>query len=163
MTTAAVQLVARIAQPPVASEVATVRVGEPAPALAGTALDGSPLSLADYRGRPVILNFWASWCGPCKDEFPLLKQALAAHEADGLAIVGVLFKDEPGAAAAFVASQGAGWPTVTDPDGAAATAWKVVAPPQTYFIDRSGVVRERQIGEVRDRAELERLLATILK
>ncbi len=110
-----------------------------------------------------MLNFWASWCGPCKDEFPLLEQALATHEADGLAIVGVLFKDEPATATAFVASQGADWPTVTDPDGAAATTWKVVAPPQTYFIDRTGVVRARQIGEVRDQAELERLLATILK
>ena len=156
-------VVARLGRAPEASEVAAVRIGQPAAALSGATLDGSPLSLADYRGRPVILNFWASWCGPCKDEFPLLKEALAAHEADGLAIVGVLFKDEPSAAATFVASQGADWPTVTDPDGAAATAWKVVAPPQTYFIDRAGVVRERQIGEVRDRTELERLLATILK
>lgn len=154
---------ARLTRPPEATEAATVRVGQLAPALSGVGLDGSPLSLADYRGRPVIVNFWASWCGPCKDEFPLLREALAAHAADGLAIVGVLFKDDPGPAAAFVASQGASWPTVTDPDGTAAATWKVVAPPQTYFIDRSGVVRERQIGEVRDRAELERLLATILK
>ncbi len=82
---------------------------------------------------------------------------------DGLTILGVLFKDEPSAAAAFVASEGATWPTITDPDGAAATAYRVVAPPQTYFVDRAGVVRQRQIGEVRDRAELERILASILK
>lgn len=136
-------------------------VGMTAPTLAGKGLDGSTVSLEAYRGHPVILNFWASWCVPCKEEFPLFKQALAGHEKDGLVILGVLFKDDPSSAGAFVASEGASWASMTDPDGSRAAAYRIVAPPQTYFIDRDGVIRARQIGQVRDAAELEQLIATI--
>ncbi len=137
------------------------RTGEPAPALAGTTLDGGHLDLADLRGRPVIVNFWASWCVPCREEFPLLAAALREHAAEGLAIVGVLFKDEAEPARRFIAEEGARWPTILDPDGRFAAAYRVVAPPQTYFIDRSGVVRSIQIGELLD-VDLARQLPAIL-
>ncbi len=123
-------------------------MGQPAPDIVGTTLDGASFDLASLRGRPVIVNFWASWCGPCVQEFPLLQSTLKAHTADGLAIVGVLFKDDAGPAGAFVRRFGAQWPTVLDPNGSHATAYTVVAPPQTYFIDRQGIVRYRQIGEL---------------
>jgi cytochrome c biogenesis protein CcmG/thiol:disulfide interchange protein DsbE len=109
----------------------------------------------------VIVNFWASWCGPCRDEFPLLVAAERAHAADDLAIVGVLYKDDAAPARDFVARMGADWATVLDPSGALATAYTVVAPPQTYFIDRSGVLRSRQIGELLQE-DLDRELPTIL-
>lgn len=133
-----------------------------APSLGGADLAGTSISLEAYSGHPVILNFWASWCVPCKEEFPLFRQALAGHAKDGLVILGVLFKDDPSSAAAFVASEDASWPSMTDPDGSRAAAYRIVAPPQTYFIDRDGVIRARQIGQVRDAAELERLIATIV-
>jgi len=76
--------------------------------------------------------------------------------------VGVLFKDEPEPAREFVAEAGATWPSLVDPDGAHARAWKVIAPPQTFFVDRAGTVREVQIGQIRDATEMDRLLATIL-
>lgn len=69
--------------------------------------------------------------------------------SDGLVLLGVLYKDEPALARQFVAESGATWQTVTDPDGAIAAAYRVAAPPQTYFIDRDGVLRAMQIGEVR--------------
>jgi cytochrome c biogenesis protein CcmG/thiol:disulfide interchange protein DsbE len=130
---------------------ARARVDEPAPPIAATALDGSPLDLAALRGRPVIVNFWASWCVPCREEFPLFAERLAElGPRDDLAIVGVLFKDEPALAQRFIDDVGAPWPSVPDPDGALATAYGVVAPPQTYFIDADGVLRGMQIGEVRE-------------
>lgn len=128
--------------------------------MVGTTLDGQRLDLSSYRGRPVVLNFWGSYCVPCRSEFPVLKDAEQAHAADGLAIVGVLFNDSPAPAKAFVDEFGADWPTVTDPSATTAKAYKVVAPPQTYFIDKDGVLRAMQIGEMQA-ADFARQYATI--
>ena len=130
-------------------------IGRPAPEFAGTTLDGTPLRLADLRGRPVIVNFWGPTCIPCRDEFPLFKAKLTDHAADGLVVVGVLMADPPDLARTFIADQGATWATIDDPDGAIKQAYRVAARPQTYFIDRGGILRSIQIGEVRD-ADFER-------
>ena len=126
------------------------RTGQPAPAIIGTALDGTAIDLAAYRGHPVIVNFWASWCTPCRDETPLFQERLdQLGPSDGLVMLGVLYKDEPALARQFVEDVGATWPTVADGDEAIAKSYRVVAPPQTYFIDKDGIVRGIQIGEVR--------------
>ena len=128
---------------------ADARTGQPAPAITGTALDGSSIDLAAYRGHPVIVNFWASWCVPCREEFPLFKERLEQLGAsDGLVVLGVLYKDQDEPAKQFLDEFGATWPTVTDPGDAIAKAYRVVAPPQTYFIDAEGVLQGLQIGEV---------------
>jgi cytochrome c biogenesis protein CcmG, thiol:disulfide interchange protein DsbE len=137
-----------------------VAAGEPAPPIAGTTIDGAAFDLAALRGRPVIVNFWASWCIPCRDEFPLFEAALQTHAADGLMIVGVLFEDQPDAAAAFMADFDAGWQSVPDADGTLAARYRVVAPPQTFFIDRSGTIQSIQIGELTE-ADFERQYARI--
>jgi cytochrome c biogenesis protein CcmG, thiol:disulfide interchange protein DsbE len=135
-----------------------VRVGDQAPPLAGVTLDGRSMSLADLRGKPVIVNFWASWCVPCQAEFPLFRDAEARHP--GLTILGVVFDDDPAAARRFADAQRADWPSLADPDRSRATAYTVLAPPQTYFIDRDGIVRSRQIGELTV-ADFERQYANI--
>ena len=97
----------------------------------------------------MIVNFWASWCTPCRDEFPLFKQRLAAlGPTDGLVILGVMYQDQAAPAKQFLTQFGATWPTVMDPDGKLAAAYRVAAPPQTYFIDSGGVLRGMQIGQV---------------
>ena len=126
----------------------TAKVGDPAPEITAIGLDGQAVSLSALRGRPVIVNFWASWCVPCREEFPLFRDELAAHSADGLEILGVIFKDSADPALNFATSFGIGWPHVLDPDGRIASAYRVVAPPQTYFIDRKGVLRSIQIGQL---------------
>ena len=136
--------------------------GQAAPAIAGKTLDGSAFVLTALRGHPVIVNFWGPSCVPCRDEFPLFKAKLAEHAADGLAIVGILMFDSPAPAQDFIAQYGATWPTVDDPDGAIRAAYRAVARPQSYFIDRSGVLREIQVGQVTD-ADFERLYASISK
>jgi cytochrome c biogenesis protein CcmG/thiol:disulfide interchange protein DsbE len=123
---------------------------KPAPDVVGTTLDGTLFRLADLRGHPVILNFWGPTCLPCRTEFPLLKSKLIEHAADGLVVVGILMDDPPDLALKFIADEGATWATVNDPDGAIKAAYRVIARPQSYFIDRNGILRAIQIGEVRD-------------
>ena len=136
--------------------------GKPAPAVIGTTLDGQPFDLASLAGKPVVINFWGPSCVPCRDEFPLFKTKLAEHAADGLSIVGVLKDDPVEPARAFAARYGASWPTVVDPDKELATAYRVAARPQTYFVDRNGVLRSIQIGEITD-ALFEQQYAQIAK
>jgi cytochrome c biogenesis protein CcmG/thiol:disulfide interchange protein DsbE len=134
--------------------------GEPAPAISGLTLDGAPFDLASLRGRPVLVNFWGPSCVPCRDEFPLFTAKLEQHAGDGLAIVGILMYDPPAPALDFIGAYGATWPTVDDPSGAIRTAYRVAARPQTYFIDRDGILRSIQVGQVTD-AEFERQYALI--
>jgi len=148
-TLAVIAIVALTKPPAVGSGL--IEKGKPAPAISGTTLDGVPFDLGDLRGRPVVVNFWGPTCVPCRTEFPLLKAKLEEHADDGLAVVGVLMNDPPDPARAFVAEQGATWATVDDPAGAIKSAYRVVARPQSYFIDRSGILRSIQIGEVGDK------------
>jgi cytochrome c biogenesis protein CcmG, thiol:disulfide interchange protein DsbE len=134
--------------------------GNPAPAITAMTLDGVPFDLSAYRGRPLVVNFWGPSCVPCRDEFPLFKAKLAEHAADGLAIVGVLMDDPPAPARDFITAYGADWPTVEDPSGAIKAAYRVAARPQTYFIDRDGVLREIMVGQV-TADDFERLYASI--
>ena len=136
-------------------------IGAPAPGFSLADLDGNPLRLADLRGRPVIVNFWASWCGPCVEEFPLLQRALDEHHADGLAVVGIVFDDRSEAARAFLQRMGTAWPAAMDPNAAVASAYGVAAPPASFFIDRQGRVAGRQFGQL-SADDLARQLATIL-
>jgi cytochrome c biogenesis protein CcmG/thiol:disulfide interchange protein DsbE len=137
------------------SDSSHVAVGGRAPAITGTTLDGTPFDLASLAGHPVLINFWGPSCVPCRDEFPLLAAKLTQHAADGFAVVGVLTDDPPDTARDFVAQYGASWPTVVDPAQAVKAAYRVAARPQSYFVDRDGVVRKIQVGELTD-ADFER-------
>ena len=137
-----------------------VAVGQPAPPIVGTTLDGATFDLASLRGKPVVVNFWGPSCVPCRDEFPLLEGKQAEHAADGFTVLGVLTDDPVEPARDFVGKYGGDWPTVIDPDKAIKGAYRVVARPQTYFVDRSGVIRSIQIGELTD-ADFERQYARI--
>lgn len=158
LATAVLVLVAGAFRPSTSSP--GIAVGQPAPAIAGTTLDGAAFDLASYRGRPVIVNFWGPSCVPCRDEFPLLERELAAHAADNLAIVGVLMDDPVAPAQQFVRDYGATWPTVQDPAGALKAAYRVAARPQSYLIDRNGIVRQIQVGQF-TQDDFDRLYAAI--
>ena len=136
--------------------------GTPAPPLRLQGLDGRPVDLAALRGRPVLVNFWATWCEPCVREFPLLRRAAAAHRRDRLAVVGVLTSDRPAAARAFVRRHQAGWPVGLDPDATTATRWGAVGLPHTYFLRPDGTLASHQLGEL-TQDSLDRQLATILR
>ncbi|HEX2375648.1 MAG TPA: TlpA disulfide reductase family protein [Actinomycetota bacterium] len=135
--------------------------GTPAPALRLPGLDGAEVDLAGLRGRPVVVNFWATWCQPCVREFPLLRRAAATSRADRLAVVGVLTSDRPAAARAFVRRHDASWPVALDPAAATAARWGAVGLPHTFFIRPDGTLASHQLGEL-TQATLDRQLAEIL-
>ena len=115
-------------------------IGATAPAFELADLDGNPVRLADLRGRPVIVNFWASWCIPCVEEFPLLQDAETEHAADGLVLVGIVYRDNAEAARSFMERMGADWPTLMDPGEKVAEEFGIFGPPETFFIDPQGTV-----------------------
>lgn len=125
-------------------------VGRVAPPLQGETLDGGRLDLAQLRGHVVLVNVWASWCAPCRREYPLLTSAQAQLSPLGLRIVGINVRERPEQARAFVdeyAGQAA-WPSVMDPDGTRAVDWGTLALPETYLVDRDGTVVAKVIGEL---------------
>jgi thiol-disulfide isomerase/thioredoxin len=111
------------------------------------ALDGSVWKLASARGRPVLLNFWASWCEPCRTEMPSLQQLALQHQAQGLQLMAVNFKEGDAAIRRFLAATALDLPVLCDRDGAVAKAFGVHAFPSTVAIDRQGRVRFIVVGE----------------
>lgn len=113
---------------------------QPVPSGSMTDLQGTEWRLPTLRGRAVLLNFWASWCEPCKEEMPSL-QALADRHADRLVVLTVNLKEAPETIARFVRSSGLRLPIVRDADGSMARAWGVRIYPSTVLIDAKGKVR----------------------
>ncbi len=122
----------------------------PAPPLALPTLDGTQtVDLEDLRGNVVLVNFWASWCEPCKREMPLLQQWHQQYSDAGLVVLGVdtLYQDERAAAEAFVQTNNITYPILADEAGDTQQPWLIQGLPRTYVIDRDGVVRALKLGE----------------
>jgi cytochrome c biogenesis protein CcmG, thiol:disulfide interchange protein DsbE len=144
----------------VPTAAAGIEQGKPVPNITGTTLDGKAFDLASLRGHPVLINFWGPSCIPCREETPLLATLAARHAADGFVVVGVLADDPVEPARQFAAAYGATWPTVVDPGAVLKAAYHVVGRPQSFYVDRNGIYRDFQIGQVTE-ADFERKYATI--
>ena len=103
-------------------------------------LQGKPLQLSDFRGTPVVLNFFASWCGPCLTELPLLQEAHLQAETQGFVVLGVGFQDSRGAIEILAEEMNLTFPIVIDGDNSVGRAYRVIGPPYTFFIDAKGTV-----------------------
>ena len=129
---------------------AMVSVGAPAPAYAAQLQDGTPVSLADRKGDAGLVNIWATWCKPCRQEMPALDTLHRRHAAQGLRIAGVSIDlDEDRAkVASFAASLGATYTLWYDPDDRVSTTFLAVGVPASYLIGRDGTLRWRHVGPV---------------
>ncbi|RME43502.1 MAG: hypothetical protein D6791_15285 [Chloroflexi bacterium] len=135
--------------------------GHPAPNFAFRLPDGSSVTLADYRGQPVLINFWASWCGPCRLEMPELVKAYETHKDDGLVVLEVNVAESNETVAAFVAEFNMTMPVIIDARQEVMALYKTQSLPSSFFVDRDGIVQRRWIGFL-DSQILEENLATIL-
>ena len=121
-------------------------IGRPAPDFALKAVGtGETIDLAQFRGKPVIVNFWATWCHPCWDEHPVLT-ANAQMLGDKVQFVGVVFQDEESKIKDFLQQRGWAYPTLVDQAGKTAIAYGVGGVPETYFLDKNGVIVAKFAG-----------------
>ena len=122
-------------------------IGYPAPDFALTTLDGQSIALADLADTPIVLNFWATWCGPCRREMPSL-QAASERYGDDVLIVGVDQAEDPRTVQRFVDELGLTFPIPMDTDGSIGQRYNVTGLPTTYFIDSRGIIRHVWAGEM---------------
>lgn len=130
-------------------------VGSQLPDLRLPSLDGNGLDLSVYRGVPLVVNFFASWCGPCREEAPVLRDLQADAESQGFAVVGIAMMDDPASTRRFMEEEGLDFPVGIDRDGAIARSLQVFGPPTTLFVDGEGIIRYRVLGTLREEAARE--------
>jgi peroxiredoxin len=137
--------------------------GQLAPDFVAHDPDGISIALHDYRGRPVIINFWATWCAPCRQEMRALQTVYDAHKAAGLTVLAVSQdqQDKVEAVRAYCIALGITFPPLLDPDGHVATYYNVFLLPSTVFIHPSGTVVAMHLGAMTP-AQIEQYLRAIL-
>jgi cytochrome c biogenesis protein CcmG/thiol:disulfide interchange protein DsbE len=132
-------------------EIPSPLLGRPAVPFALTTFDGKPISLEAARGRVVVVNFWASWCVPaCYEEAPSLERAWRTYRDRGVVLIGVNIQDKEEPARRFLTQFGHTFPNAPDPAGRVSVDYGVYGVPETFFIDRQGRVRFKQVGAVTD-------------
>jgi thiol-disulfide isomerase/thioredoxin len=109
-------------------------------------LDGHQVSLADYAGQVVLLNFWATWCPPCKEEIPAIEKAYQAHRVDGFMVLGINEGEALEVVRAFADELGITYPVLIDKRGEAAARYRRRGLPLTVIVDRDGVIQVRHEG-----------------
>jgi cytochrome c biogenesis protein CcmG/thiol:disulfide interchange protein DsbE len=131
---------------PLQSDTRAPQEGSPAPDIRLSTLDGEDVSLSDYRGKVVLLNFWATWCGPCREEMPLFEQAQQQYGTDNLVVLAVNVREGNGTVRSFVERFALTYPILMDERGSVAGRYHVRSFPTTYFIGRDGSVEGRRVG-----------------
>ncbi len=124
-------------------------IGHAAPAFTVSLWNGTPgqkLRLADLKGKPVVLNFWASWCDNCQQEAPLLQSAAQQYRAQGVVFVGLAYADTPEHGKPFLQKYGVTYPSGPDADGSISVAYGVTGVPETIFIGRDGKIASQTPG-----------------
>lgn len=126
-------------------------IGRPAPDFTVAALSTHPvptIHLTSLKGKPLLLNFWASWCGPCKHEAPLLQATWQRVQSQGIEFLGIDFQDTQSDGLSFLQMYGITYPNVVDTNGSVAINYGVTGVPETFFLNRQGVIVHKVIGEL---------------
>jgi cytochrome c biogenesis protein CcmG/thiol:disulfide interchange protein DsbE len=140
---------------------AGVGVGRQAPNLQLESLDGHQVSLADYAGQVVLINFWATWCPPCKEEIPAIERAYEAHRDEGFMVLGINDGEALGVVQAFAGELGITYPVLIDRRRDVAAQYRRRGLPLTVIVDRAGVIQVRHEGYL-TAGQLDRYLSRLL-
>lgn len=127
--------------------------GQVAPDFELETLDGGEAWLTDFRGHPVVLNFWATWCQPCRQEMPQLVNAYAANKDNGLVIIGLNLQEGRDLIKPFAEDFGIDYPILIDRDGDVGEQYHLIGLPSTYFIDANGVIVSIYRGPLEDKVQ----------
>ncbi len=138
---------------------AAAHVNFRAPDFQLTTLDGSPAALEQWRGKIVLINFWATWCPPCRGEMPEILAAAQAHPND-FVVLAINSGEDPATAQKFAREFQLTFPILLDPDGETTRAYQVLALPTSFFVDRAGVIRAANVGAL-SRAYIEAQIKTL--
>lgn len=133
----------------------------PAPDFSLQLFDGSQLSLASLHEQVIVVNFWGSWCEPCREEAPVLEKVWREYQGQGVAFIGIAYKDTEGKARAFLDEFGITYPNALDPGNKVARSYRVRGVPETFFI-KDGVIADLYIGPMAEDqlvTRIEKLLA----
>lgn len=137
-------------------------IGKPAPNFKLQSLDGQSISLSDFRGKPVLINFWATWCGPCRIEMPYLQQIYEEWHGKGMVVLTINIGESSSQIKEFMQSQGLSLPVLLDKGGSVAQKYNILGIPTTFFLDKDGVIQDKIIGAFQNKAQIEKRLDKIL-
>ncbi|WP_461611314.1 TlpA disulfide reductase family protein [Cytobacillus kochii] len=130
-----------------------LEIGQKAPEIQLETLDGESFQLSDYEGKKILLNFWASWCGPCEEEMPYMEKVYKEYKDDGFEVIAVnMTKTERNEtnAANFVKANELSFIIPMDPEGVVLDNYEVIAYPTSYFIDSDGIIRNKVLGALNE-------------
>ena len=126
--------------------IPTTTIGSPAADFNLVSLDGDEVRLSSLKGRPVVINFWSTWCGPCVHEHPLLQAA--ARQRTDVTFLGILYGDDADKARAYLERAGAAYPTLMDESQRVVVDYGVAGVPETFFIDSNGTIVHKVSGGI---------------
>ncbi len=131
-----------------ASGGSVVDQGRPAPGFVVWTLDGRETRLSDFKGKTVVLNVWATWCGYCRAEMPELESAYQQYRDQGLVVLGVNAQESEERVRQYVSQLGITFPILLDTNGSVSHAYRIQGLPTTFFIDADGVIRGQMVGQL---------------
>jgi peroxiredoxin len=154
----------------VPTEIAAVRADRPsvprkgfaAPDFTLETLDGQTMTLSDLQAQVLVINFWASWCPPCRAEMPAIQQVYERYRDQGLVVLAVNLQEKDAQVAAFTDRQGLTFPILMDRDGSIFDRYRVMALPSTFFVDRGGVIQDVAVGGPLSQAFIESQVVSLL-
>jgi len=144
------------------SEPKVAQVGGVAPDFKLQSLDGQSVSLNDFKGKPVLINFWASWCGPCVYEMPFLQQIYEEWSDRGLVLLAINVGESSSTIEKFMQEHNLSLSVLLDTKKIVAREYNIMAYPTTFFIDKDGVIQEKIMGAFRSKADIEKKLSKII-
>ena len=144
------------------SEPSAARVGEPAPDFQFQNSDGQAVSLSDLRGKPVLMNFWATWCPSCRSQLLYMQEKYEEWSGKGLMLLAVNVGESPSRVGSFMQSYNLSLPVLLDINEVIAWKYNIIGYPTTFFIDKDGIIQAVKIGPFRSKEEIEEYLSQIV-